>query len=449
MKIAVIGTGYVGLVTGTCLAETGNHVTCVDINTDKIEKMQSGILPIYEPGLELLFHRNISQNRLTFTTDLASAIDQSQIIFMALPTPPNGDGAADLSFILGAAKDVAGLITDYKVIVNKSTVPVGTAEKVKAIFKQYTHIEVDVVSNPEFLREGVAVEDFMKPDRVVLGTVSERAKKIMSDLYAPYVRQGNPILFMDEKSSELTKYAANSFLATKITFMNEIANLCELVGADVDSVRKGIGSDERIGKRFLFPGIGYGGSCFPKDVQALVKASDDYAYDFKILKSVIEVNDSQKTVLIDKVIKYYGDDLSGKHFALWGLAFKPETDDIREAPSLYIIKALLSKGATVTVFDPEGSENTKAIFGDKISYAANAYEAVKGADALLIATEWSVFRNPDFDQISVLMKERVIFDGRNLFNLDKMIDLGYYYNSIGRHLIEKAEDIAKLQPVRD
>ncbi|MDQ0964910.1 UDPglucose 6-dehydrogenase [Flavobacterium sp. W4I14] len=449
MKIAVIGTGYVGLVTGTCLAETGNNVTCVDINTDKIEKMQSGILPIYEPGLELLFHRNINQNRLTFTTDLASAINGAEIIFMALPTPPNGDGAADLSFILGAAKDIAVLITDYKVIVNKSTVPVGTADKVKAIFKQYTPIEVDVVSNPEFLREGVAVEDFMKPDRVVLGTTSENAKKIMSDLYSPYVRQGNPILFMDEKSSELTKYAANSFLATKITFMNEIANLCELVGADVDSVRKGIGADERIGKRFLFPGIGYGGSCFPKDVQALVKASDDYAYDFKILKSVIEVNDSQKTVLVDKVLKYYGDDVNGKHFALWGLAFKPETDDIREAPSLYIIKALLTKGATVSVFDPEGSENTRVVFGDKIAYAANAYQAVNGADALLIATEWSAFRNPDFDQISLLMNERVIFDGRNLFNLEKMIDLGYYYNSIGRKLIEKTDVVTKLQPEQD
>jgi len=441
MKIAVIGTGYVGLVTGTCLAETGNHVTCVDINTDKIEKMQSGILPIYEPGLELLFHRNISQNRLIFTTDLSSAIKEAQIIFMALPTPPGGDGAADLSFILGAAKDIAALITDYKVIVNKSTVPVGTADKVKAIFEQYSTIEVDVVSNPEFLREGVAVEDFMKPDRVVLGTTSEKATKIMSDLYSPYVRQGNPILFMDEKSSELTKYAANSFLATKITFMNEIANLCELVGADVDSVRRGIGADERIGKRFLFPGIGYGGSCFPKDVQALVKASDDYAYDFKILKSVIEVNDSQKTVLVDKVLKYYGDDVNGKHFALWGLAFKPETDDIREAPSLYIIKALLSKGATITVFDPEGSENTKAFFGDKISYATNQYQAIKGADALLIATEWSVFRNPDFDQMSILMNERVIFDGRNLFNLEKMIDLGYYYNSIGRKLVSQGQTI--------
>jgi UDPglucose 6-dehydrogenase len=445
MKIAVIGTGYVGLVTGTCLAETGNHVTCVDINVAKIEKMQNGQLPIYEPGLELLFNRNISQQRLTFTTDLASAIESAQIIFMALPTPPGGDGAADLSYILGAAADVAKLITSYKVIVNKSTVPVGTADKVKAIFEQHTNIEVDVVSNPEFLREGVAVEDFMKPDRVVLGTRSERAKKIMTELYAPYVRQGNPILFMDEKSSELTKYAANSFLATKITFMNEIANLCELVGADVDSVRKGIGSDERIGKRFLFPGIGYGGSCFPKDVQALVKAADEYVYDFEILKSVMNVNERQKTVMVNKMLKYYHDDISGKHFALWGLAFKPETDDIREAPALYIIEALLKKGATVSVFDPESIENVKAIFGDRIVYAQDQYEALRDADSLLIATEWSLFRNPDFDKIASLMKERVIFDGRNLFDLEKMIDLGYYYNSIGRQLVTKSDNKDQFQ----
>ncbi|WP_231427170.1 UDP-glucose/GDP-mannose dehydrogenase family protein [Pedobacter sp. Leaf250] len=445
MKIAVIGTGYVGLVTGTCLAETGNDVICVDINVAKIEKMQNGFLPIYEPGLELLFNRNISQQRLTFTTDLASAIESAQIIFMALPTPPGGDGAADLSYILGAAKDVANLITSYKVIVNKSTVPVGTADKVKAIFEKHTNIEVDVVSNPEFLREGVAVEDFMKPDRVVLGTRSEKAKKIMTELYAPYVRQGNPILFMDEKSSELTKYAANSFLATKITFMNEIANLCELVGADVDSVRRGIGSDERIGKRFLFPGIGYGGSCFPKDVQALVKAADEYVYDFEILKSVMNVNERQKTVMVNKVLKYYNGEITGKHFALWGLAFKPETDDIREAPALYIIEALLEKGASVSVFDPESIENVKAIFGDRIVYAPDQYEALQAADALLIATEWSLFRNPDFNKIASLMNERVIFDGRNLFDLEKMIDLGYYYNSIGRQLITRPKNTNQLQ----
>jgi UDPglucose 6-dehydrogenase len=436
MKIAVIGTGYVGLVTGTCLAETGNDVICVDINEAKVKQMQNGEVPIYEPGLDLLFHRNIEQERLTFTTNLADAVKEAQIIFMALPTPPGGDGAADLSYILGAAKDISKLITEYKVIVNKSTVPVGTADKVKAVFAENTSIEVDVVSNPEFLREGVAVDDFMKPDRVVLGTKSEKAKKLMTELYGPYVRQGNPILFMDERSSELTKYAANSFLATKITFMNEIANLCELVGADVDAVRKGIGSDERIGKRFLFPGVGYGGSCFPKDVQALVKSSDDYAYDFQILKSVMEVNERQKTILVDKVLKYYKGDIKGKHFALWGLAFKPETDDIREAPALYIIDALVKNGATVTVFDPEAMSNVKGLIGNQINYAKNQYEALEGADALLIATEWSVFRNPDFEKIDNILKNKVVFDGRNLYDLQKMIDLGYYYNSIGRKLID-------------
>lgn len=436
MKIAVIGTGYVGLVTGTCLAETGNDVICVDINEAKVKKMQAGEVPIYEPGLDLLFHRNIEQERLTFTTNLADAVKDAQIIFMALPTPPGGDGAADLSYILGAAKDISKLITEYKVIVNKSTVPVGTADKVKAVFAENTSIEVDVVSNPEFLREGVAVDDFMKPDRVVLGTKSEKAKKLMTELYGPYVRQGNPILFMDERSSELTKYAANSFLATKITFMNEVANLCELVGADVDSVRRGIGSDDRIGKRFLFPGVGYGGSCFPKDVQALVKSSDDYAYDFQILKSVMEVNERQKTILVDKVLKYYKGDIKGKHFALWGLAFKPETDDIREAPALYIIDALVKNGATVTVFDPEAMTNVKNVIGDQVNYAKNQYEALEGADALLIATEWSVFRNPDFEKIDNILKNKVVFDGRNLYDLQKMIDLGYYYNSIGRKLID-------------
>ncbi|MFD2584185.1 UDP-glucose dehydrogenase family protein [Pedobacter vanadiisoli] len=435
MKIAVIGTGYVGLVTGTCLSETGNDVICVDINEDKIKKMQNGEVPIYEPGLDLLFHRNIEQGRLHFTTNLAEAIKHAQIIFMALPTPPGGDGAADLSYILGAANDISKLITDYKIIINKSTVPVGTADKVKAVFEANTNIEVDVVSNPEFLREGVAVEDFMKPDRVVIGTKSEKAKKLLTELYEPYVRQGNPILFMDERSSELTKYAANSFLATKITFMNEVANLCELVDADVDAVRRGIGSDERIGKRFLFPGIGYGGSCFPKDVQALVKAADENEYDFQILKSVMEVNERQKTILVDKILKYYKGDIKGKHFTLWGLAFKPETDDIREAPALYIIDALVAHGATLTVFDPEGMGNVKALIGDKVIYSPDQYAALAGADALLIATEWSLFRNPDFEKIDSILKNKVIFDGRNLYNLDKMIDMGYYYNSIGRKLI--------------
>jgi UDPglucose 6-dehydrogenase len=435
MKIAVIGTGYVGLVTGTCLAETGNNVICVDIVEEKVNKMKAGQLPIYEPGLDVLFHRNIAQGRLSFTTNLAEGIKEAQIIFMALPTPPGGDGAADLSYILGAAKDISKLITEYKVIVNKSTVPVGTADKVAAVFKAHTDVEVDVVSNPEFLREGVAVDDFMKPDRVVVGTQSEKAKKLMGELYAPYVRQGNPIYFMDERSSELTKYAANSFLATKITFMNEIANLCEIVGADVDMVRKGIGSDDRIGKRFLFPGIGYGGSCFPKDVQALEKAAVEHDYDFKILKSVMEVNEKQKTVLTDKVLKYYKGDIKGKKFALWGLAFKPETDDIREAPALYIIEDLIKAGAEVVAFDPEAVENVRALLGDKIKYATDQYEALEGADALLIATEWSVFRNPDFEKMEEVLKNKVVFDGRNLFDLQKMIDLGYYYNSIGRKII--------------
>lgn len=436
MKIAVVGTGYVGLVTGTCLAETGNTVSCVDINEEKVALMKAGKVPIYEPGLDVLFHRNIEQGRLKFTTQLAEAIADAQIIFLALPTPPGGDGAADLSYVLGAAKDIAKLITDYKVVVTKSTVPVGTADKVKAVFTQYTSVEVDVVSNPEFLREGVAVEDFMKPDRVVVGTQSERAQKLMAELYGPYVRQGNPIIFMDERSSELTKYAANSFLATKISFMNEIANLCELVGADVDAVRKGIGSDDRIGKRFLFPGVGYGGSCFPKDVQALAKSADENAYDFKILNSVMEVNEIQKKVLSDKVNKYFNADLKGKKFALWGLAFKPETDDIREAPALYIIDELVKAGAEICAFDPEAMPNVKKIMGEQITYASDAYAALEGADALLIVTEWSVFRNPDFDLMGQKLKNKVIFDGRNLYDLQKMIDLGYFYNSIGRKLIQ-------------
>jgi UDPglucose 6-dehydrogenase len=436
MKIAVIGTGYVGLVTGTCLAETGNDVICVDIDKAKVLNMQNGIIPIYEPGLDVLFLRNIAQKRLTFTTDLALAVKEAQIIFMALPTPPGGDGAADLSYILGAAKDISKLVTEYKVIVNKSTVPVGTADKVQAVFAENTDVEIDVVSNPEFLREGVAVDDFMKPDRVVIGTRSEKAQKLMAELYGPYVRQGNPILFMDERSSELTKYAANSFLATKITFMNEVANLCEIVGADVDAVRKGIGSDARIGKRFLFPGIGYGGSCFPKDVQALAKSAEENLYDFQLLKAVMDVNEKQKIVLIDKVLKYYKGDLTGKHFALWGLAFKPETDDVREAPALYIIDHLVTHGATVTAFDPEGMANVKKIIGDKIKYAENQYEALAGADALLIATEWSVFRNPNFEKMEEALINKVIFDGRNLYDLQKMIELGYYYNSIGRKLID-------------
>nr|WP_294899275.1 UDP-glucose/GDP-mannose dehydrogenase family protein [uncultured Pedobacter sp.] len=432
MKIAVIGTGYVGLVTGTCLAETGNDITCVDIVEEKVNKMKNGELPIYEPGLDILFHRNIEQGRLKFTTNLAEAIKEATIIFLALPTPPGGDGKADLSYVLGAAKDIALLVEDYKVIVTKSTVPVGTADKVKAVFNENTLIEVDVVSNPEFLREGVAVDDFMKPDRVVVGTRSEQAKKLMEELYAPYVRSGNPVIFMDERSSELTKYAANSFLATKITFMNEVANLCELVGADVDMVRRGVGADDRIGKRFLFPGIGYGGSCFPKDVQALALSSKEYNYDFKILDAVMEVNQTQKLKIVEKMMKYYGGDVKGKKFALWGLAFKPETDDIREAPALYIIDELTKAGAEIVAYDPEGMENVRKMKGDILAFADSAYEALEGADALIIATEWQAFRNPDFKQIQEKLKAKVIFDGRNLYDLHKMIDLGFYYNSIGR-----------------
>ena len=432
MKITVVGTGYVGLVTGTCFSETGNKVTCVDIDAQKVNKLSNGQITIYEPGLEKIFLKNIKESRLTFTTELEKAIEGAEIIFLALPTPPGADGSADLKYVLGVADQLGKILKDYKVIVNKSTVPVGTADKVtKAIAKNYTGA-FDVVSNPEFLREGVAVDDFMKPDRVVVGTKSERAKKLMSDLYAPFVRQGNPIIFMDERSSELTKYAANSFLATKISFMNEIAQLCERMGADVDMVRRGIGSDDRIGKRFLFPGIGYGGSCFPKDVQALIMSSDEVNYDFEILKAVEKVNALQKLSLVEKIVSYYKGQLKGKHIALWGLAFKPNTDDIREAPALSIIDALVSMGATITAYDPEAMPNVKAQIGDKIQYAQSQYEALTGADFLIIATEWSEFRTPDFERIEKEIKNKIIFDGRNLFEVAKMKELGYHYVSIGR-----------------
>jgi UDPglucose 6-dehydrogenase len=421
-KIAVIGTGYVGLVTGTCFAETGNQVICVDNNAAKVAMMRNGEIPIYEPHLDVLFERNIKANRLVFTTDLLEGIKDAEIIFLALPTPPGEDGSADLSYILGVAEELGKIITDYKVVVDKSTVPVGTAEKVRLAMAKNATVDFDVVSNPEFLREGFAVDDFMKPDRVVIGTSSDRAKKTMDQLYKPFVRQGNPIIFMDEKSAELTKYAANSFLATKITFMNEIANFCELVGADVDKVRIGIGSDERIGKRFLFPGIGYGGSCFPKDVQALVKSGNEYNFSFEILKSVMTVNEEQKTVIIPKIKNFFRGDLKGKKIALWGLAFKPDTDDIREAPALYIIDALVDAGATVTAFDPEAMPNVQGVIGDKITYATNEYEALENADALVVCTEWGIFRNPDFDKIANLLKDKVIFDGRNLFDLNEMND---------------------------
>ncbi len=435
MKIAVVGTGYVGLVTGTCFAETGNHVTCVDIDTEKVNKLNAGQVTIYEPGLEKLFERNRKEGRLEFTTSLEDGIKDASIIFLALPTPPGEDGSADLKYVLGVADHLGKIMTDYKVIVDKSTVPVGTAEKVRVAIAKHAKVEFDVVSNPEFLREGVAVEDFMKPDRVVIGTSSEKAKKVMGNLYAPFVRQGNPIIFMDEASAELTKYAANAFLATKITFMNEIAQLCERLGADVDMVRRGIGSDDRIGKRFLFPGIGYGGSCFPKDVQALARSADDADYDFQILDAVMDVNEKQKLHFIPKIKDYFKNNLKGKRFALWGLAFKPNTDDIREAPALYIIDALLKEGAAVTAFDPEAMSNVKKQVGDKIQFAESHYEALQNADALIIATEWSEFRTPDFDKISATLKNKAIFDGRNLFELDRMKELGFYYVSVGRKIV--------------
>lgn len=432
MKIAVVGTGYVGLVTGTCFAETGNEVICVDIDKKKVDMLMNGQITIYEPGLEKLFLRNLKEDRLHFTTDLASGIKDASIIFLALPTPPGEDGSADLKYVLGSADDIGKLLTDYKVIIDKSTVPVGTAEKVHAAIAKNYKGEFDVVSNPEFLREGVAVDDFMKPDRVVIGTASERAKKVMGDLYAPFVRQGNPVIYMDERSAELTKYAANSFLATKISFMNEIAHLCERLGADVDMVRKGIGSDERIGKRFLFPGIGYGGSCFPKDVQALVQSSSEIQYDFKILNAVMDVNERQKLHLIPKIKRYFKGSLKGKHFGLWGLAFKPNTDDIREAPALFMIDALVNEGATITAFDPEAMPNVKNVIGDKINYAESQYDALKNADALIIATEWNEFRTPDFLKIVSTLKSKIIFDGRNLFDTQAIKELGFYYESVGR-----------------
>jgi UDPglucose 6-dehydrogenase len=435
MNIAVVGTGYVGLVTGTCFAETGNKVVCIDIDQEKVKKLSGGEITIYEPGLELLFNRNIHQERLTFTNNLAEGISGAKIIFLALPTPPGEDGSADLKYILGVADALGSLLKEYTVIVDKSTVPVGTAEKVRQKIAAHAKVDFDVVSNPEFLREGVAVDDFMKPERVVIGTSSERAKKIMETLYAPFVRQGNPLVFMDEKSAELTKYAANSFLATKITFMNEIANLCELLGANVDAVRKGIGTDSRIGKRFLFPGIGYGGSCFPKDVQALAKSSIDANYDFKILEAVMKVNASQKTKLIPRMMEYFKNDLKGKTIAVWGLSFKPHTDDIREAPALENINALLKAGAIVKAHDPESMNNVKRLMGDKISFHENPYEAAVGADAIFIATEWPEFRTPDFERLSTSLKNKVIFDGRNLYDLPQMKELGYTYFSIGRETI--------------
>ncbi|MEM6299413.1 MAG: UDP-glucose/GDP-mannose dehydrogenase family protein [Bacteroidota bacterium] len=436
MNIAVVGTGYVGLVTGTCFAETGNQVICVDIDAEKVKRMQAGEVPIYEPDLDTLFERNTKAGRLHFTTSLSEAVEKSEIIFLALPTPPGADGSADLSFVLNVAEELGSMITDYKVVIDKSTVPVGTADLVhERLAKNLAEDLFDVVSNPEFLREGVAVDDFMKPDRVVIGTSSEKAKTLLSRLYAPFVRQGNPVIFMDERSAEMTKYAANSYLATRISFMNEIANLCERTGANVDMVRVGMGSDTRIGKRFLFPGVGYGGSCFPKDVQALAKTAKEYDYEFKILNSVMNVNRIQKHILVEKMEKKFGN-LKGLNVGMWGLAFKPNTDDIREAPALSIIDDLLEAGASIKAFDPEAMENVSRTYGDKITFVKDPYEAVADVDVLAIATEWSVFRTPNFNKLKELMKQHIIFDGRNLYELDQIRELGtFYYESIGRPVI--------------
>lgn len=435
MKIAVVGTGYVGLVTGTCFAETGNHVTCIDIDDKKIEKLKNKIIPIYEPGLDVLFERNTKQGRLKFTSNLAEGIEKAEIIFLALPTPPGKNGSADLKYILKVANELGLLLKKYTIIVNKSTAPVGTSEKITATITKNCQVDFSVISNPEFLRQGVAVDDFMKPDRVIIGTSSAKAKKIMEQLYAPLIRQENPIIVMDEKSAELTKYTANSFLATKITFMNEIANICELVDADVDMVRKGIGADARIGKSSLFAGIGYGGGCLPKDVQALVRFSKEINYDFKILDAVMKINRVQKTKLVSSIKVKFGEDLSGKIFGIWGLAFKPYTDDIRESSSLEIIKILLEAGAKIKTYDPEAMDNAKVIFGNKIEFSKNEYEAINGADALLILTEWPVFRTPDFKKLKSNLKSNTIFDGRNLYSTETMKNEGFYYVSIGREII--------------
>ena len=446
-NIAVVGTGYVGLVTGTCFAETGNMVTCIDIDQTKVEKMQQGQIPIYEPELDVLFERNIKAGRLHFTTDLAKGIADAEIIFLALPTPPGEDGSADLKYILGVAADLGKLLKpdEFKVIVDKSTVPVGTADKVRtAILKTFNELNpepstikgleeaFEVVSNPEFLREGAAVEDFLKPDRIIIGAESDKARSLMTQVYQPFVSDVNNLIFMDVRSAELTKYAANTFLATKISFMNEIALLCERLGANVDMIRLGIGSDPRIGKQFLNAGLGYGGSCLPKDVQALWKSSSEVEYDFKILKAVMEVNRLQKQFFIGKIEAFFSSNLKGKHFAIWGLAFKPNTDDIREAPALEVINHLLMRGATVAAYDPEAMGNVKSIYGEQIILASSPYDALIGADALIVCTEWNEFRTPDFERIGSLMRERVLFDGRNLYDALKMSEMCSHYESIGR-----------------
>ncbi|ASK31556.1 UDP-glucose 6-dehydrogenase [Chryseobacterium sp. T16E-39] len=436
MNITIVGTGYVGLVTGTTLAELGNSVYCVDIDEKKVEGMKNGVVPIYEPNLEEMFNRNIQAERLFFTTDLKKALDKSEVIYLALPTPPGEDGSADLSYVLGVANDIGEMMTDYKVIVNKSTVPVGTADKVREVISSKTNIPFDVVSNPEFLREGFAVEDSMNPARVVVGSSSERAKDIMSKIYQPFTNTGIPIIFMDEKSSELTKYASNSFLAVKITFMNEIANYCAKVGADVDKVRLGMGSDDRIGHRFLFPGIGYGGSCFPKDVKALIKSGKQENFNFQILEATENVNVSQKVILVSEIEKYFGGDLKGKKIAIWGLAFKANTDDIREASSLDNIELLLKKGAEIIAYDLVAENNVQKIIGDQIQYAKNMYDALEEADALFIATEWPEFKNPNFKLMAEKMRNKAIFDGRNMYPLEVPKQNGFYYKSIGRQTVQ-------------
>lgn len=439
MNLAVVGTGYVGLVTGTCFAEMGNHVVCVDIDAQKVARMKAGEIPIFEPGLDVYFDRNLRKGTLEITTDLATAVDHATVLFLALPTPPAEDGSADLSYVLGVAKDVADLLKarpgEYRILVNKSTVPVGTADKVTQVMVDAgltPGVHFDVVSNPEFLREGVAVEDFMKPERVVVGTSSPKAAAVMTELYQPFVRQGNPILVMDERSSEMTKYAANAFLATKITFMNEIANLCERVGANVDKVRIGIGTDSRIGRQFLYAGIGFGGSCFPKDVHAIVKTADEYGYDFRVLNAVLEVNDDQRAMMARRVADYFGGDLTGKTIAVWGLAFKANTDDVRESPAHSVVQGLVQRGATVVGYDPEAMDTTKRVLGDVLAYAGTEYAALEGADALVVATEWNEFRRPDWEKVRSLLKQPVIFDGRNLYDPETMARRGFDYHSVGR-----------------
>jgi len=435
LNITIIGTGYVGLVTGTCLSELGNSVFCVDIDKEKVERMKKGIIPIYEPNLEEMFLRNIQAKRLHFTNNLKEVLDKSEIVFLALPTPPGDDGSADISNVLDVSKQIGETMQNYKVIVNKSTVPVGTSGKVRDLISLYTDVDFDVVSNPEFLREGFAVADFMNPSRIVVGSSSQKARELMSHLYEPFSNIGVPIFYMDEKSSELTKYAANSFLATKITFMNEIANFCEKIGADVDKIRLGIGADTRIGQRFLFPGIGYGGSCFPKDVKALIKNGKELGYDFEILKSTEKVNERQKTVLIPEIEKFFGGNLNGKKIAIWGLAFKANTDDVRESSSLNNIDLLLKKHAKVVVFDSIAENNAKKILGNKVSYASDMYSALDNADALMICTEWSEFKNPDFELMAKKLNQKAIFDGRNMFPTELPAKYGFFYKSIGRKTI--------------